>query len=47
MKLRRQDAMDEYETRTQEAFVAALRMRLRTTYRAVQCGLGGRSFGSD
>ena len=36
--------MDEGEARTQGARVAALRARLRTTHRAVQRGLGGRSF---
>ena len=43
MRLRGQDAMDECEARTQEAFVAALRTRPRTTYRAVQCELGSRN----
>jgi foldase protein PrsA len=44
MELRRQDAMDEREAWTQGAFVAALRTRPRTTFRAIQCELGGRDF---
>ena len=44
MKLRRQGAMGECEARTQEALVAALRVRPRTMHRAAQCALGGRSF---
>ena len=37
MTLRRQGAMVECETRTQEALVAALRARPRTPYCAGQC----------
>jgi len=36
--------MGECEARTQEAIVAALRARPRTTQRAVQCEFGGRNF---
>ncbi len=39
MTRRRQGAMGERERRTQEAFVAALRARPRTSYRAGQCVL--------
>ena len=43
MTLRRQRALGEGETRTQEALVAALRARPRTPYRAVQCALGAKA----
>ena len=39
MTLCRQGAMVDWETRTQEALVAALRARPRTPYRAGQCVL--------
>ncbi len=39
MTLRRQVAMGKGERRTQEALVAALRVRPRTTYRPGQCVL--------
>jgi hypothetical protein len=37
-------AMDAGEARTQEALVAALRVRPRTTHGTIQCRLGGRGF---
>jgi len=48
MRLLWQDAMDECEARTQGAFVAELRARLRTTHRArpegTRCEPGSRNF---
>ena len=43
MTLRHQSAMDAREARTQGALVAALRVRPRTPYRAVQYALGAKA----